>query len=140
MAATAEDDHCAVCAEPMVWAAYGRCGHTDSCSQCTVRLRAVLRDTRCVICQQPSDAVVVTRALGAYSRVLPPEAFDELKVKKERERAAAGARSQPRLLSLTFRFLFIFTRPKPGPAPSTSSAAARPSTSKMRLTSQPSKT
>lgn len=92
MAATVEDDHCAVCAEPMAWAAYGRCGHRDACSKCVVRMRAVLRDTRCVICQQPADAVVVTRAAGAYTRVLPPEAFDELKVRKRKGKTSGRRR------------------------------------------------
>lgn len=106
MAATAEDDHCAVCAEPMAWAAYGRCGHRDACSKCVVRMRAVLRDDRCVICQQPCDAVLVTRAVGAYTRVLPAEAFDEFKVKRgggerrrahwpKKKRAAARGGAQP---------------------------------------------
>ena len=95
MAAVADDlDHCAVCAEPMAWAAYGRCGHHDACSKCVVRMRAVLRDTRCVICQQPCDAVVVTRAAGAYTRVLPAEAFDELKVRPARAGTVRRGRTQ----------------------------------------------
>jgi hypothetical protein len=46
------DDHCAVCAEPLVWAAAGQCGHTEVCHKCTSRLRLVLKDTRCVLCKQ----------------------------------------------------------------------------------------
>jgi E3 ubiquitin-protein ligase ZNF598 len=81
MAALAEDEHCAICADTLAWVAYGRCGHREACSKCVLRMRAVLRDTRCPICQQPCDAVVVTRAAGAYTRVLPPDAFDDLKVR-----------------------------------------------------------
>ena len=76
------DDCCAVCAEPLEWTAYGPCGHKDACSKCVTRLRFALGDTRCVICQQQSPAVVVTRFMGTFTDTLPAEEFLLLKVSK----------------------------------------------------------
>ena len=70
-----------MCAEPLEWTGYGPCGHTDACDACVTRLRFVLGDRRCVICQQQCPAVVVTRFLGAYTQTLPPAAFEELPVR-----------------------------------------------------------
>ena len=75
------DDCCAVCAEPLEWTAYGPCGHKDACSKCVTRLRFALGDTRCVICQQQSPAVVVTRFMGTFTDTLPAEEFPQLKVR-----------------------------------------------------------
>ena len=69
-----------VCAEPLDWIAYSSCGHKEACSRCVARLRFVLKDKRCVICQQQSPAVIITRNVGAYTRLLPPEEFDRLQV------------------------------------------------------------
>ena len=74
------DDCCAVCAEPLEWTAYGPCGHKDACSKCVTRLRFALGDSRCVICQQQSPAVVVTRFMGTFTGTLPAEDFMQLKV------------------------------------------------------------
>ncbi len=76
----ADDDFCVVCAEPLEWVAYGNCGHRDACSKCVSRLRFVMKDTRCLICQQQDSPVVVTRSLGAYTPVIPPQHFDKLQV------------------------------------------------------------
>ena len=76
----ADDDFCVVCAEPLEWVAYGNCGHRDACSKCVSRLRFVMKDTRCLICQQQDSPVVVTRSLGAYTPVIPPQDFDKLQV------------------------------------------------------------
>ncbi|GJP57904.1 hypothetical protein CLOP_g17974 [Closterium sp. NIES-67] len=62
------EDCCAVCAEPLEWVAIGPCGHRDVCSMCVARLRVVMTDQRCCICKQSSLAVVVTKALGDYTR------------------------------------------------------------------------
>ncbi|CAI5983530.1 unnamed protein product [Closterium sp. NIES-65] len=62
------EDCCAVCAEPLEWVAIGPCGHRDVCSMCVARLRVVMNDQRCCICKQSSLAVVVTKALGDYTR------------------------------------------------------------------------
>lgn len=75
------DDYCAVCAENLEWTAYAQCGHTDTCSKCVARLRVVLSDTRCVICQQSDSAVVVTRYAGEYTNKLPASEFPTLKVR-----------------------------------------------------------
>lgn len=74
------DDYCAVCAENLEWTAYAQCGHTETCSKCVARLRFVLNDTRCVICQQLDSAVVVTRYAGEYTNKLPASEFTTLKV------------------------------------------------------------
>ena len=74
------EDCCAVCAEPLTWLAYAPCGHRDACSKCVARLRFVMKDKRCVICQQQSPAVVVTRNLGNFTSVLSPADFQQLQV------------------------------------------------------------
>ena len=74
------EDCCAVCAEPLAWVAYGPCGHKEACSKCATRLRFVLEDKRCVICQQANVTVMITRFLGDFTATLPADAFAELKV------------------------------------------------------------
>ena len=73
------DDCCAICAEPLVWVAYGTCGHKDACSKCVTRLRFVLKDNRCVICQRALVHVFVTRFMGAYTKTLSAQEFEDLK-------------------------------------------------------------
>ncbi|KAA6428253.1 MAG: hypothetical protein FRX49_01849 [Trebouxia sp. A1-2] len=74
------EEYCAVCAEPIQFTAYGPCGHKDACSKCIVRLRVVLEDKRCVICQQEHDSVFVTKNLGEFTPTLPATAFADLQV------------------------------------------------------------
>lgn len=74
------DDCCAVCAEPIQFVGYGPCGHKEACSKCVVRLRVVLNDLRCVICQQEHDSVFITKYMGDYTQTLPAAAFSELPV------------------------------------------------------------
>ena len=74
------EEYCVVCAEPIQFTAYGPCGHKDACSKCIVRLRVVLEDKRCVICQQMHDSVFVTKNLGDFTPTLPATAFPELQV------------------------------------------------------------
>ena len=74
------EDCCAVCAEPLAWVAYGPCGHKEACSKCATRLRFVLEDKRCVICQQANATVMITRFLGDFTATIPADAFAELKV------------------------------------------------------------
>ena len=68
-----------VCAEPLTFVAYGPCGHRDACVECVARLRLVMEDKRCVICQRESDVVFVTRAMGDYTETIPAERFDGLR-------------------------------------------------------------
>eukprot|EP00891_Asterochloris_glomerata_P003402 jgi/Astpho2/3402/e_gw1.00054.83.1_t len=77
------EDCCAVCAEPLAWVAYGPCGHKEACSKCATRLRFVLEDKRCVICQQANATVMITRFLGDFTATLPADAFAELKAKSK---------------------------------------------------------
>ena len=79
-----QEDICIVCAEPLVWTAYGQCAHKDTCSRCVARLRSVLKDERCVYCQQNLPAVFVTRFMGDYTRVIPAGDFDGLQVRTHR--------------------------------------------------------
>ena len=74
------DEYCAVCAEPIQFVGYGPCGHKEACSKCVVRLRVVLNDLRCVICQQEHDSVFITKYLGDFTQTLPAAAFSELPV------------------------------------------------------------
>ena len=75
------EDCCAVCAEPLEWTAYGPCGHTEACSKCVMRLRFVMDDKRCVICQQINPSVLVTRFMGSYTSTLPSSEFPNLGVR-----------------------------------------------------------
>lgn len=72
------DECCAVCAEVLEWTGYGRCGHLQTCSKCVARLRFVLHDKRCAICQQESDVVFFTRYNGNFTNKLTSAAFDSL--------------------------------------------------------------
>lgn len=74
------DECCAVCAEPIQFIGYGPCGHKEACSKCVVRLRVVLNDLRCVICQQEHDSVFITKYMGDFTQTLPAAAFSELPV------------------------------------------------------------
>ena len=74
------DECCAVCAEPIQFIGYGPCGHKEACSKCVVRLRVVLHDQRCVICQQEHDSVFITKYMGDYTQTLAAAAFSELPV------------------------------------------------------------
>jgi hypothetical protein len=74
------EDICIVCAEPLQYTAYGGCGHKDACSKCVSRLRSVLKDPRCLYCQVPAEAVVVTRFMGGYTETVPPDEFETLPV------------------------------------------------------------
>lgn len=75
------ENFCAVCAEPLEWVSYGPCGHKEACSKCSARLRFVLNDKRCVICQVEHEAVFTTRSLGDFTDTLSPERFQQLKVR-----------------------------------------------------------
>lgn len=74
------DEYCAVCAEPIQFVGYGPCGHKEACSKCVVRLRVVLKDLRCVICQQEHDSVFVSKYMGDFTQTLSASAFSELPV------------------------------------------------------------
>ena len=50
-----------ICAEPLTHVAYGPCGHRDACVECVARLRFVMDDERCVICQQQCPDVRYAR-------------------------------------------------------------------------------
>lgn len=76
------EDLCIVCAEPLVYTAYGPCGHQDACSKCVLRLRTIMKDSRCVLCQQPCHAVFVTRAMGSYTGTLSADEWEELPVRR----------------------------------------------------------
>ncbi len=76
------DDFCVVCAEPLEWVAYAACGHKETCSKCVARLRVVLEDSRCVLCQQSGGAVVVTRYSGSYTATVPAAEFSSLQVRQ----------------------------------------------------------
>ncbi len=71
-------DYCIVCAEHVEFTAYGPCGHKDTCSKCVMRLRTVIKDDRCVYCQQPCSRVFVTRYAGDYTKSLSKDDFDHL--------------------------------------------------------------
>uniref|UniRef100_A0A0E0LNQ1 RING-type domain-containing protein n=1 Tax=Oryza punctata TaxID=4537 RepID=A0A0E0LNQ1_ORYPU len=51
---------CAVCLEPLVWAAIGRCGHGEVCAGCALHIRVFQNNRRCCICRSLCRVVVVT--------------------------------------------------------------------------------
>lgn len=65
MAVDVED--CVVCAEPLLWVGIGQaCAgkhQAQVCSACTLRLRLVLNDKRCCICQKECQAALVVSHL-----------------------------------------------------------------------------
>ncbi|KAL4636454.1 hypothetical protein ACB092_03G009800 [Castanea dentata] len=64
------DDSCVVCAETLLWVAYGSCGHREVCSTCVIRLRFICDDRRCCLCKSESNIIFVTKALGDYTRMI----------------------------------------------------------------------
>uniref|UniRef100_J3MN96 RING-type domain-containing protein n=1 Tax=Oryza brachyantha TaxID=4533 RepID=J3MN96_ORYBR len=44
---------CAVCTEPLEWAAVGPCGHGDVCPGCSLHIRAFQNNRLCCICRAP---------------------------------------------------------------------------------------
>ena len=76
------EDLCIVCAEPLLFTAYGPCGHKETCSKCVSRLRSVIKDQRCALCQQQVEAVFVTRFMGDYTATVPADEFPKLPVRQ----------------------------------------------------------
>lgn len=64
-------EECAVCAGPLEWTAFGPCGHKEACSHCVARLRFVMSDKRCVICQQESPQASRRPRFISYFLLLP---------------------------------------------------------------------
>lgn len=64
------EECCVVCAEPLEWVGYGVCGHRDVCSTCIARLRFVLNNKSCCICKQECNSVLMTKALGDFTKVV----------------------------------------------------------------------
>eukprot|EP00252_Welwitschia_mirabilis_P012374 TRINITY_DN27403_c0_g1_i1.p1 TRINITY_DN27403_c0_g1~~TRINITY_DN27403_c0_g1_i1.p1 ORF type:complete len:895 (+),score=164.66 TRINITY_DN27403_c0_g1_i1:192-2876(+) len=64
------EECCAICAEPLIWLAYGQCGHRDICSTCMTRMRFILGDKCCCICKRDCPVVFMTKALGDYTNVI----------------------------------------------------------------------
>lgn len=44
-------EDCACCCEPMTTVGLGECGHAVACGICTLRLRQLLNETGCIVCQ-----------------------------------------------------------------------------------------
>lgn len=51
---------CAVCTEPLEWAAIGPCGHGEVCAGCALHIRVFQNNRLCCICRSPCRVVVVT--------------------------------------------------------------------------------
>ena len=91
------EDLCIVCAEPLHFTAYGPCGHKETCSKCVSRLRSVIKDQRCALCQQQVEAVFVTRFMGDYTATVAADDFPKLPVRTPGSGAAALAATACRL-------------------------------------------
>jgi len=44
-------EECACCCEPMTTVGVGECGHAVACGICTLRLRQLMNETSCIVCQ-----------------------------------------------------------------------------------------
>lgn len=55
-----EFEHCLICCQDKPkFAAVGKCGHTEVCWLCAVRLRALLKDTTCPMCKEDLPQVAI---------------------------------------------------------------------------------
>ena len=69
LAAPTED--CPVCTNPMEFVTVGNCGH-KVCSECSLRIRSVLRSKTCPLCKGENESLVVYR----FDHPNPPEVSD----------------------------------------------------------------
>ena len=86
-------DFCIVCADPLEYCAFGPCGHKETCSKCVLRLRTVLKNNKCVVCQQEQSKVFVTRFAGDYTASLSADAFANLEVSTPSNRTLKQAQA-----------------------------------------------
>jgi hypothetical protein len=56
-------EECACCCEPMTTVGVGECGHAVACGICTLRLRQLLNETSCIVCQV-MDASHIAQVAG----------------------------------------------------------------------------
>ena len=97
-----------ICAEPLEFVACGPCGHRDACVECVARLRFVMDDRRCVICQQQCPRMFATRHVGAYTETLGGEAgFEALP-----RRVASGELWRDETLDIFFDDRAVWRRVK----------------------------
>ncbi|KAF0906888.1 hypothetical protein E2562_013279 [Oryza meyeriana var. granulata] len=66
---------CAVCIEPLEWAAIGPCGHGDVCPGCSLHIRVFLSNRLCCICRALCRIVVFEGRVGEYWYHAGMEAF-----------------------------------------------------------------
>eukprot|EP00741_Cyanophora_paradoxa_P014990 tig00020830_g14463.t1 len=52
--------HCITCTDPIEVFSFGPCQHIDVCAVCSLRLRALYKDTRCPLCKVDLPAVVIS--------------------------------------------------------------------------------
>ncbi|XP_049849963.1 uncharacterized protein LOC126320550 [Schistocerca gregaria] len=69
-------DHssCVICCEPLEYYSIGRCGHTQVCAVCTIRMRELYGDLNCCICKEELPSVVIVSAASRRDA----ESFREL--------------------------------------------------------------
>ena len=65
---------CAICAEPLLFPAIGKCGHRDMCGLCSVRMRIILKDNNCPMCKTECEEMFIVPSSDERS-------FDESKEK-----------------------------------------------------------
>ena len=58
---TVEEESCIVCSEPLVYCTLMDCGHRGCCSLCSIRLRLLHNDNKCVLCKQVPEKVFIIR-------------------------------------------------------------------------------
>lgn len=66
-----QEDLCFICTEPLEHCAVLPCGHNDVCCLCTVRMRLIMSDKKCCVCQKEAESAFITRHQGSFTCQFP---------------------------------------------------------------------
>ena len=55
-----EENVCWVCCKEMKYRAVGVCGHNDVCMMCNLRMRLLLNNNKCPLCNMEQDRILIT--------------------------------------------------------------------------------
>lgn len=67
-----------MCLEPIVHFAMGKCNHKSVCHKCALRIRLLLEETKCSICKQELDEIVISNdATLTWDEFNPKDAIQD---------------------------------------------------------------